>query len=254
MGPLACYTGRAALAIAQTEVRDDSGVRAQQRRILAQPEQQRQEQHRQQQITQDNARRQQEELNRSIRANTPSSSNQSVPSSGGAPAASGTGSPPSGARSAQETRQTWEKRPPLAPDRNPLLGRWYKTMPADPFPTVKWWRLRIVLRHGPVCGFSSVNVVAGGRDGRERWWHRSLSRRLQAGRRLEKGAPYGVTDLFVFDIGRGPPHLLIQSRLQDDSARALLCAEQLNTSGGAPDDQEWLVSEILSSLRSWPAL
>ena len=96
----------------------------QQREYWRQQEQQRQEQQRQQQIMQENARRQQEEMNRSIRANTPSSSSPSAPSGGAAPTTSGAGSSSSGARVPQETRQTWEKQPLLAPDRNPLIGRW----------------------------------------------------------------------------------------------------------------------------------
>lgn len=173
----------------------------QQREYRQQQEQQRQEQQRQQQITQDNARRQQEELNRSIRANTPSSSNQSVPSSGGAPAASGAGSSPSGARTVQETRQTWEKQPPLAPDRNPLLGRWLKTKPADPFPTVKGGDCGLFFGTDQFVEFRPSTIVAVGRDGREQVVaqvaYRGGDKRVAV---LKKGAPYGVTDLFVFDI------------------------------------------------------
>lgn len=130
-------------------------------------ERQRQEQQRQQQIMQDNARRQQEEMNRSIRANTPSSSNRSVPSSEGAPAATEAGSSPSGARAVRETRQTWEKQPPLAPDRNPLLGRWLKKKPANPFPTVEGGDCGLFFGTDQFVEFRPSTIVAVGRDGRE---------------------------------------------------------------------------------------
>ena len=176
----------------------------QQREYRQQQERQRQEQQRQQQIMQDNARRQQEELNRSIRANTPGSSNQSVPSSGGAPAASGAGSSLSGTRAVQETRQTWEKQPPLAPDRNPLLGRWLKEKPANPFPTVKGGDCGLFFGTDQFVEFRPATIVAVSRDGREQVVaqvaYRGGDKRVAV---LKKGAPYGVTDLFVFDIDGG---------------------------------------------------
>lgn len=103
----------------------------QQREYWRQQEQQRQEQQRQQQAMQDNARRQQEE---SRRAMSPAPGQPSTGGSyGAAPAV------PGGAAGAlEQARQTWLKRPPLAPERNPLLGTWSRPTPgashsSDPF-------------------------------------------------------------------------------------------------------------------------
>ncbi|HKO67468.1 MAG TPA: hypothetical protein VJU53_06665, partial [Burkholderiaceae bacterium] len=174
----------------------------QQREYARQQEQQRQEQQRQQQIMQENARRQQEELNRSIRATTPGSSIPSAPSRAGVPTTPGTSSPPSGARSEQETRQTWERQPPLARDRNPLLGRWYKMKPADPFPMVQGGACGLFFGTEFYVEFRPSAIVAVSRDGREQVVAQVIYR--GGGKRvavLKKGQPYGVTDLFVFDIG-----------------------------------------------------
>ena len=105
----------------------------QQREAWRQQEQQRQEQQRQQQVMQENARRQQEE-----------SSRFNAPAGGGGPAAGGPGGTPQGrsanggaADNASAARASWEKRPPLAADRNPLLGRWTRPTStrnsSDPF-------------------------------------------------------------------------------------------------------------------------
>ena len=103
----------------------------QQREYRQQQEQQRQEQQRQQQLMNENARRQQEE---SKRLNAPMGQSP-TPSQG---AASPKASPQPGAQALEEARQTWLKRPPLPPDRNPLLGRWKRPPSAqgnasDPF-------------------------------------------------------------------------------------------------------------------------
>ena len=89
----------------------------QQREYRQQQEQQRQDQLRQQQLMNENARRQQEE---SRQLNAPSGQTP-TPGQGTTPQ---TGSRPTGGQALEEARQTWLKRPPLPPDRNPLLGRW----------------------------------------------------------------------------------------------------------------------------------
>ncbi|HQR70255.1 MAG TPA: hypothetical protein PLE54_06605 [Burkholderiaceae bacterium] len=104
----------------------------QQREYWRQQEQQRQEQQRQQQIMQDNARRQQEE---SSRINAPSGQSQG----GAAPnSPQGRSADPTGAQAHSAARAMWEKRPALAADRNPLLGKWMRPPstrpnPSDPF-------------------------------------------------------------------------------------------------------------------------
>lgn len=100
----------------------------QQREYWRQQEQQRQEQQRQQQLMQENARRQQEESRRAMQGQ---SAGQGA-GMGGGPALGGGGAVPGGAAGAQleQARQTWLKRPPLAPDRNPLMGIW--TRPGSP--------------------------------------------------------------------------------------------------------------------------
>src|SRR6187551_3070732 len=101
----------------------------QQREYRQQQEQQRQEQQRQQQLMNENARRQQEE---SRRLNAP-------PGSGSQNASPGSGTPTPG-RSAggsqaasdnlSAARAAWQKKPPLPPEQNPLLGaKW--TRPAS---------------------------------------------------------------------------------------------------------------------------
>ncbi len=104
----------------------------QQREYWRQQEQQRQEQQRQQQQMNENARRQQEEM-RQLNAPAGQSGNsgqgatQRMPSSG-----------QPGGQALEEARQKWLKRPPLPPERNPLLGRWTrppsgKENSSDPF-------------------------------------------------------------------------------------------------------------------------
>jgi hypothetical protein len=99
----------------------------QQREYWRQQEQQRQEQQRQQQIMQDNARRQQEE---SRQLNAPSG--QGTGSAGGGSTGGGQGrsTNQAAADNLSAARATWEKKPPLPPDHNPLLGKW--TRPASP--------------------------------------------------------------------------------------------------------------------------
>ncbi len=127
---LGCALGH---AIAQTPQQME--YERQQREYWRQQEQQRQEQQRQQQIMNENARRQQEE---SSRLNAPPGSGASPAAPGGAPAAGG--SYPGGAQAAEleKARQTWLRRPTLAADRNPLLGKWSRPAstrgnPSDPF-------------------------------------------------------------------------------------------------------------------------
>jgi hypothetical protein len=88
----------------------------QQREYRQQQEQQRQDQLRQQQLMNENARRQQEE---SRKLNAPTGQG---PAPG--PGATSRASPQSGGQALEEARQAWLKRPPLPPDRNPLLGKW----------------------------------------------------------------------------------------------------------------------------------
>ncbi len=90
----------------------------QQRESWRQQEQQRQEQQRQQQLMNENARRQQEE---SSRINAPMGQSPTPGYRGAAPRM---GSGQSGGQALEEARNRWSKRPPLLPERNPLLGRW----------------------------------------------------------------------------------------------------------------------------------
>jgi hypothetical protein len=107
----------------------------QQREYWKQQEQQRQEQQRQQQQMNENARRQQEEMRQ---LNAPAG--KSPTPSQGAPAQMG--SPQAGGQALEEARKTWLKRPPLPPDRNPLIGRWTrpptgKGNSSDPFASLQ---------------------------------------------------------------------------------------------------------------------
>jgi hypothetical protein len=104
----------------------------QQREYWRQQEQQRQEQQRQQQIMQENARRQQQE---SSRINAPQGSASQGGATGGAQSRGGA---QSAGDNLSAARAQWEKRPPLPPDKNPLLGRWTRPASAaskssDPF-------------------------------------------------------------------------------------------------------------------------
>jgi hypothetical protein len=160
-----------------------------------------------QQLQNDNARRQQEETNRGVRALTPGSSIPSVPSAGG-PTTSGAGSSSSGARVPQETRQTWEKQPLLAPDRNPLIGRWARQT-ADQS-TLAGAIMSMVsagvcgLFFGPSDGFVEfrpTTLVAVDRSGREEVLaevtYRGRAKRVAV---LPKVSPQALIDLFVFDV------------------------------------------------------
>jgi hypothetical protein len=89
----------------------------QQREYWRQQEQQRQEQQRQQQQMNENARRQQEQMKQ---LNAPPGQS---PTPGQGPTQRTPSGPPGG-QALEEARQTWLKRPPLPPERNPLLGRW----------------------------------------------------------------------------------------------------------------------------------
>ncbi len=123
---VAALAGAALDCAAQTPAQME--YERQQREYWRQQEQQRQEQQRQQQIMQENARRQQEE---SLRVNTPSTQGSSLaPQGGAAGAAAYQGG--SQAAAIEAARQQWLKRPPLPPDRNPLLGKW--TRPASTRP------------------------------------------------------------------------------------------------------------------------
>jgi hypothetical protein len=100
-----------------------------------QQEQQRQEQQRQQQQMNENARRQQEEARQ---LNAPSG--KSPPPGQGTPSQMGSQQP--GGQALEEARRTWLKRPPLPPDRNPLLGKWTrpptgKGNSSDPFASLQ---------------------------------------------------------------------------------------------------------------------
>ena len=111
----------AGLSIAQTPAQME--YERQQREYWRQQEQQRQEQQRQQQLMQENARRQQGEASR---IDAPSGG----AAGGGWGGAAGQGADPGNAAAWTAARAKWEKRPPLAPEDNPLLGTW--TRPADP--------------------------------------------------------------------------------------------------------------------------
>src|SRR5438552_18936922 len=79
----------------------------------------------------ENARRQQE----GMRQPNASAGESSTPAQGAAPQR---GAPQVGGDALEAARQTWLKRPPLPPDRNPLLGKWRRPPTAasnssDPF-------------------------------------------------------------------------------------------------------------------------
>jgi len=123
-GVLAAASAAAAcIALAQTPAQMEYD--RQQREYWRQQEQQRQDQQRQQQLMQDNARRQQEE---SSRINAPQG--QGATGQAGAAAQGGGGGASQAASDKMSAaRAAWEKKPPLPPDKNPLLGRW--TRPAS---------------------------------------------------------------------------------------------------------------------------
>ncbi|MGE5338752.1 MAG: hypothetical protein ACM3PU_13045 [Gemmatimonadota bacterium] len=95
----------------------------QQREYWRQQEQQRLEQQRQQQIWEENARRQQEE---SRRSNVPIGSGASPAMPGGAPPVGGAYQGGAQAAELEKARQIWLRRPALAADHNPLLGKWMR--------------------------------------------------------------------------------------------------------------------------------
>src|SRR6516164_9936671 len=139
----AALSASALVSLAQTPGQVE--YERQQREYWRQQEQQRQEQQRQQQLMQDNARRQQEE---SSRINAP----QGQGSTGqyGVPAQGRGGANQAAADNLSAARAAWEKKPPLPPDKNPLLGKW--TRPAssqakssDPFAQLA------VLAKGGLC-------------------------------------------------------------------------------------------------------
>ena len=122
-------TVAASLSPAQTPAQME--YERQQREYWRQQEQQRQEQQRQQQLMQDNARRQQEE---SGRINKPSGGGGAGGAAGGARGQAD----PSNSAAWDAARAKWQKSPPLAPEKNPLLGKWTraadsKAKSSDPF-------------------------------------------------------------------------------------------------------------------------
>ena len=183
------------------------------REARQQQERQQQEQQRLQQLMNDNARRQQEETNRGVRALIPKG-DDSQPSRTGSPmgagpsSSGGVGSSSSGARVVQETRQTWEKQPLLAPDRNPLIGRWARQT-ADQS-TLAGAIMSMVsagvcgLFFGPSDGFVEfrpTTLVAVDRSGREEVLvevtYRGRAKRVAV---LPKVSPQALIDLFVFEV------------------------------------------------------
>jgi hypothetical protein len=133
-------------AVAQTPAQMEYD--RQQREYWKQQEQQRQEQQRLQQQMNENARRQQEGI---TQPNAPTGKS-AAPAQGVAPQI--------GSQAASDAleaaRQTWLKRPPLPPDRNPLLGQWTrpatgKANSSDPFAALQ------ALAKGGLC-----EVVFGG--------------------------------------------------------------------------------------------
>lgn len=127
---LAAMLGAGAARAQTPEQQRQMEYERQQREAWRAQEQQRQEQQRQQQLMNDNARRQQEESARASRAGMPQSPGAMDPATGGG--GMGGGGVPGGAAGAnlERARQEWLKRPPLAPDRNPLIGIW--TRPGSP--------------------------------------------------------------------------------------------------------------------------
>ena len=104
----------------------------QQREYWRQQEQQRQEQERQQRILQENARKQQESY--------PVTGPQGQGAAGqtGTPAQMRGGASQAAADNLSAARAAWEKKPPLPPDKNPLLGKWTRptssqSKSSDPF-------------------------------------------------------------------------------------------------------------------------
>src|SRR3984893_16165208 len=67
------------------------------------------------------------------------------PQRGGSMAPGGAGS-----AAADAARNTWQKRPPLPPDRNPLLGKWTRPAPTRPHPNATFGQLQ-ALAEGGVC-------------------------------------------------------------------------------------------------------
>lgn len=121
---------------------------------------------------------------------------------------SGGRSSQSSARAVEDARPAWEKRPPLPPDRNPLLGRWAK-------PAADQTNLMGAIQSlvsGAACGlffgtdngfveFRPTTIVAVSRDGREQvlaeTTYRGGDKRVAV---LPKVTPQALIDLFVFNI------------------------------------------------------
>jgi len=123
-GVLAAASAAAAcIALAQTPAQMEYD--RQQREYWRQQEQQRQDQQRQQQLMQDNARRQQEE---SSRINAPQGQG-ATGQAGAAVQGGGRGASQAASDNLSAARAAWERKPPLPPDKNPLLGKW--TRPAS---------------------------------------------------------------------------------------------------------------------------
>ncbi|MGH6611069.1 MAG: hypothetical protein ACRECQ_12515 [Burkholderiaceae bacterium] len=226
-------------AISQTPAQMEYERQA--REARQQQERQQQEQQCLQQLQNDNARRQQEELNRSIRANTPSSSIPSAPSAGG-PTTSGAGSSSSGARVPQETRQMWEKQPLLAPDRNPLIGRWAKQ--AGDQSTLAGAIMSMV--SAGACGlffgtengfveFRPTTLVAVDRSGREQVLaevsYRGGAKRVAV---LPKVSPQALINLFVFDVDGADRVTLSNSDCKMVRAGAVAVQARSNQTPSAP--------------------
>ncbi|MEO8186848.1 MAG: hypothetical protein ABI580_05720 [Burkholderiaceae bacterium] len=122
----------------------------QQREYRLQLERQQQQQQQQQQLMNENARRQQEQ---SSRANAPAGQNPGSYAPPSTQGSYGAAQGPRGGAAAEQmeqARQAWFKRPALAPDRNPLLGKWTRpasTRPnsSDPFAGV------MALAKGGLC-------------------------------------------------------------------------------------------------------
>src|SRR6516164_11395954 len=118
----------------------------QQREYWRQQEQQRQEQERQQRILQENARRQQD----SYQVAPPQGQGSAGQTGTPAQMRGGGGASQAASDNLSAARAAWEKKPPLPPDKNPLLGKW--TRPAssqakssDPFAQLA------VLAKGGLC-------------------------------------------------------------------------------------------------------
>ena len=147
----AFLAGAASTSYAQTPAQME--YERQQREYRQQMERQAQEQQRQQQIMNENARRQQEE---SRRLNAPQGSGMGSQSGTPGYATPSPGRSAGGSRAASDNlsaaRAAWEKKPPLPPERNPLLvGKWVRPAStqgksSDPFAALA------AMAKGGLCG------------------------------------------------------------------------------------------------------